>query len=43
MSRSALWRQETNVLERDRVASEIFQTAINEGKEVSALSCSSER
>ncbi len=36
MSRSALWRQETNVQERDRIASEIFETAVHEGKEVSA-------
>ncbi len=36
MSRAALWRQETNVQERDRLASEIFETAVHEGKEVSA-------
>lgn len=32
MSRSALWRQEVNVKERDRVATETFQNAIEEGR-----------
>ena len=32
MSRSALWRQEGNVKERERIASETFQIAIEEGR-----------
>jgi len=32
MSRSALWRQEVNVKERERVASENFQTVVEEGR-----------
>lgn len=32
MSRSALWRQEANVKERERNAFETFQAAIEEGK-----------
>lgn len=32
MSRSALWRQEANIKERERQASESFQRAYDEGK-----------
>ena len=32
MSRSALWRQESNVKERQRHADEVFQNAILEGR-----------
>jgi len=32
MSRSALWRQENNVKERQRHADEVFQNAILEGR-----------
>ena len=39
MSRSALWRQENNVKERQRHADEVFQNAILEGR-VSPLLCS---
>lgn len=36
MSRSALWRQEGNVKERERQAEELFQLAVEEGR-VSSL------
>lgn len=48
MSRSALWRQETNAKERDRIAYEIFENAVEEGKEkarmkgVIPLACSND-
>jgi hypothetical protein len=32
MSRSALWRQEVNVVERQRKAEETLQLAVEEGK-----------
>jgi hypothetical protein len=32
MSRSALWRQEGNVKERERQAEELFQLAVEEGR-----------
>lgn len=32
MSRSALWRQEGNVKERERQADELFQLAVDEGR-----------
>ena len=32
MSRSALWRQEANVKERERKADETFQRVLEEGK-----------
>ena len=32
MSRSALWRQEANVVERQRQADETFQQVLEEGK-----------
>lgn len=32
MSRSALWRQESNVKERERLAIETFHTAVEEGR-----------
>lgn len=32
MSRSALWRQQVNVTERHRIATETFQEALEEGK-----------
>jgi len=32
MSRSALWRQEANVKERERLALDTFHTAIEEGR-----------
>ena len=38
MSRSALWRQETNVIERQRQANETFELAIDEGRVRSGFS-----
>jgi hypothetical protein len=38
MSRSALWRQEANVVERQRQAKETFQLALEEGN-VSFFNC----
>lgn len=32
MSRSALWRQEANVIERQRQANETFQLVLDEGR-----------
>lgn len=32
MSRSALWRQEENVKERERRAAQIYETALEEGR-----------
>lgn len=33
MSRAALWRQEGNVKERERLAQEVFETAVSEGRQ----------
>ena len=38
MSRSALWRQEAHVKERERQAQDVFSTAVEEGR-VSAFHC----
>ncbi|KAL7576676.1 hypothetical protein ACA910_005604 [Epithemia clementina (nom. ined.)] len=38
MSRAALWRQEGNVKERERRAEELFETALEEGRERAARS-----
>lgn len=38
MSRSALWRQESNVKERERQAQETFLNAVEEGR-VSHANC----
>ena len=32
MSRSALWRQQANIVERHRIATETFQEALEEGR-----------
>ena len=38
MSRSALWRQDANVRQREQTASDIFSRAVEEGK-VRILDC----
>jgi pre-mRNA-splicing factor 38B len=38
MSRSALWRQESNVKEREQKAQDTFLSAVEEGR-VSAVDC----